>query len=70
MKGTNFLCNSTVLFLSNIGISKIVNKGSFAMINMSHDCYNWWFLLHFEFLTWIEISTIDDADNFELLFWN
>ena len=70
MEGTNFLRDTTVLFFSNVRISKIIDESSFTMINMSHDAYNRWFFFSLEFLCRGEIGSIDDADDLKLLFRN
>jgi hypothetical protein len=68
VEGSNFLCDSAMPLFSDVRIPEIIDEGSFAMINMTHDGYNWRFLFRLEFLTGIEVGSVDDADNFELLF--
>ncbi len=70
MKGTNFLCDTSMLFFGNVGISQIINKSGFTMIDMSHDGYNGRFLFHLEFLCGSEIGSIDDTNDFKFFFGN
>jgi hypothetical protein len=70
MKGTDFLGDTSMLFFGNVGLSEIIDKSGFAMIDMAHDGYNRRFLFHLKFLCGSEIGSIDDADDFEFLFGN
>lgn len=70
MKGTNFLCNTTMLFFRNIRFSEKINESSFTMINMPHNRYYRGFFFHLEFLIRFNVGSIDNTDHFELLFWN
>ena len=71
VKSSYFLSDSSNLTLNNIRMSKIVNKCSFSMINMSHDSNDGWFFIHFNLcflLIEIDFFSIDDIKK-PNLFW-
>lgn len=70
MKGTDFLCDTSMFFFGNVGLSEIIDKSGFTMIDMPHDGYNRRFLFHFKFLCGSKVGSIDDADDFEFFFGN
>lgn len=63
MESSYFLGNTSNLSLSDIRFSKVVNECGFTVIDMSHDCNNWWFffIIHLVIYLFREFDTIDDG---------
>ena len=65
VEGTDLLSYSSYFTFSDMGFSEEINEGGLAMIDMTHDCDNWWLLLHFVhdiFIIEIHFPTVDDTE--------
>ena len=72
MKGSDLLGDSSVLFLGNGGVSEIIDKSGFSVINMTHNGDDRRFLPLLVFavcdLSHVKLSVIYNIYHFQLLF--
>ncbi len=72
MKGTDFLRDTSMLFFGNVGLSEIINKSGFAMIDMPMmvTTGDFFFISNFYVEARLVSGFIDDSDDFKYFFGN